>query len=309
MLLRSGKTIDEAIQQLDDLVQTGLNDVSNLIPHIGSPSFEQLIVPAVLAYERWTQSTQKQLRAIFRDGPVIDRLRAEKYWIIVGSTQISSQTASMLYAELAELRSYFAEIANDLRVIKARFPQTSRWVLDTNGLLHYYRLDSIPWRSIYSKDAHIMIPHVVIDEIDSKSYSAGPSIQRRARGVYRMLEQLLEQADEENRIVLRDGTVLEVLADDPDEPRLPNNDDEIVARAVALQQIVYPGKVTVITRDIGMRTRALAQGLTVAKIPDKYLIREDKLSTSDLNQALTAISLPATSRVGVEKLWKVIIAV
>ena len=130
----------------------------------------------------------------------------------------------------------------------------------------------------------------MIDEIDSKSYEAGPSIQRRARGVYRMIERLLEQADQNGRAVLKDGTIFEILADNPDEPRLPNNDDEIVARAVALQQAVYPGQVTIVTRDIGMRTRALAQELKVGKIPDKYLIREEKLSTVDLDAALTAIS-------------------
>lgn len=290
MLLRPGKTIDEAIRLLDDITQGGLNDITNLIPHTGAISFDRLMASTILAYERWTVSAQRQLRTTFRDGAVIDRLRNEKYWIIVGSSPTSSRTVSMLHAELAELRSYFNDVANELRSIKAKFTQTSRWVLDTNDLLHYYRLDTIPWTKIYGKGAHLMLPHVVIDEIDSKSYSSGPSIQRRARGVYRMLELLLEKRDEGGRIMLSDGTALEVLADDPSEPRLPNNDDEIVARAVALQQAVYPGYVTVVTRDIGMRTRVLAQQLRADKIPDKYLIREGNLSTVELNQALTTIT-------------------
>jgi len=292
MLLRPGKTIDEAIKLLDEVSEGGLNDVSNMVPHIGSASFDQLMTVTIVAYERWTATAQKQLRAIFRDGPVVDRLRADKYWLIVGSVA-SARTASMLHTELGELRSFFADVANELRTLKARFSQTPRWVLDTNDLLHYYRLDSIPWASIYGKGAHIMLPHVVIDEIDSKSYSAGQSIQKRARGVYRMLERLLEQAGENGRTILKDGTVFEILADDPDEPRLPNNDDEIVARAVELQQAVHPGQVTVITRDIGMRARALAQGLKVGKIPDKYLIREDNLSTTEMDVALTTISPPS----------------
>jgi len=221
---------------------------------------------------------------------VVDRLRAEKYWLIIGSTPTSPETAIMLHSELRELRSYFNGVANELRAIREKFPSTSRWILDTNDLLHYYRLDDIPWRSIFGKTAHIMLPQVVIDEIDSKSYEAGPSIQRRARGVYRMLERLLEQADQNARTTLKDGTVFEILADNSDEPRLPNNDNEIVARAVALQQAVHPGQVTIVTRDIGMRVRALAQELKVAKMPDKYLIREDKLSTADLEAALTAIT-------------------
>jgi rRNA-processing protein FCF1 len=292
MLLRPGKTIDEAIKMLDDLSRGGhgLGDVSNIIPHIGSASFDQLMTPAVLAYERWTESAQRELRTIFRDGPIVDRPRAEKYWIIIGSAPALARTASMIRTELPELRSYFFQVANDLRITKARFSQTSRWVLDTNDLLHYYRLDTVPWVTIYGKNVHIMLPQVVIDEIDSKSYDAGPSIQRRARGVYRMLELLLEQADGDGRIALKDGAPFEILFDTPGEPRLPNNDDEIIARAVELQQVVHPGIVTIVSRDIGMRTRALAHGLRVSKIPDKYLIREDQLSTADLNAALTSIT-------------------
>src|ERR1700733_6839963 len=101
MLLRSGKTIDEAIQLLEDITQGGLNDVANMIPTIGSVGFEQLATPAVLSYERWTASAQKQLRTTFRDGRVIDRLRGGKYWIIVGSPVVSARTMAMLNTELA----------------------------------------------------------------------------------------------------------------------------------------------------------------------------------------------------------------
>jgi predicted ribonuclease YlaK len=196
----------------------------------------------------------------------------------------------MLNTELGELRAFFNEVANQLRLIKEKFPPTSRLVLDTNDLLHYYRLDTIPWVAIYGKGTRIMLPHVVIDEIDSKSYNAGTSIQRRARGVYRMLENLLDSADDSGRASLKDGTIFEILADDPEEPRLPNNDDEIVARTVALQQAIHPAVATIVTRDIGMRTRAMAAGLKVSKLPDKYLIHEDNLSTPVMDQALTSIS-------------------
>jgi rRNA-processing protein FCF1 len=290
MLLRAGKTYDDAIKLLDDIAQGGLNDVSNTIPHIGSPSFNQLMTPALLRYEAWTASTQKQLREIFIEGPVVDRLRAEKYWLIVGSMLVSARVASMIHTELGELRSYFLDVANDLRVIKARYGRGPWVVLDTNDLLHYYRLDNIPWSSLYGKDIRVAIPHVVIDEIDSKSYTAGPKFQKRARGVYRMFEMLLDRMKSDGSVILNDGTAFEILADEVGYRRLPNNDDEIVARAATLQQAASPKVVTVVTRDIGMRARALAQGLKVGKIPDKYLIREDNLSASDLDAALTDIS-------------------
>jgi rRNA-processing protein FCF1 len=296
MLLRPGKTYEQAIKLLDEMWQGGLNNVENVIPHIGSASFNQLMAPAVLSYERWTELAQKELRAVFADSSVIERLHAERYWIIVGSPPASARTASMIHAELSELRIYFLELANKLREIAAKFPQGSWLVLDTNDLLHYYRMDAIPWSSLYGKGVRVAIPHVVIDEIDSKSYSAGPTIQRRARGVYRMLENLLGRIDAHGSVELGDGTPFEILADEAGQQRLPNNDDEIVARAAALQQAIYPWTVTLVTRDIGMRARARAQGLKAEKIPDKYLIREDNLSKADMDAALTSIT-PASIKI------------
>jgi rRNA-processing protein FCF1 len=292
LLLRPGKSYDDAIRLLDDMVQGGLADVSNGMPHIGSPSFQQMMPPALLRYERWTEMAQRQLRETFTESRVIDRLRAERYWLIVGSPPALPRTASMIQSEVSELRSYFTDLANELREQKIRLGSSSALVLDTNDLLHYYRMDTIPWTSIYGKGVRVVLPHVVIDEIDAKSYSAGQNIQRRARGVYRMLERLLDLNNGARDLKLNDGTPFEVLADEIGHTRLPNNDDEIVLCATLLQQAISPNTGTIVTRDIGMRARALAQGLSVAKIPDKYLIREDRLATSDLEAALAEISEP-----------------
>ena len=85
MLLRPGKTYDQAIKLLDGLAQGGLNNVENAIPHIGSASFSQLMTPAVLSYQRWTESAQREFREIFADSSIIDRLRGEQYWHRLGS--------------------------------------------------------------------------------------------------------------------------------------------------------------------------------------------------------------------------------
>jgi rRNA-processing protein FCF1 len=295
MLLKPGKSYDDAIRLLDDITQGSLNDVANGIPHIGSASFQQMMTPAVLRYENWTVSAQKRLRQVFVDSAIIERLRAEKYWIIVGSPPAVARTASMIHGEINELRSYFLDLANDLRERKARFAKAPSLVLDTNDLLHYYRLDNIPWATHFGKGTRVMLPHVVVDEIDSKSYSAGPSIQKRSRGVYRMLEKLLDKSNSDGLVTLNDGTEFEILADEIGHVRLTNNDDEIIRSAAILQQASHPHEVTVVTRDIGMRARALTQRLRVAKIPDKYLIREEGLAAADLATAVASITEPGTN--------------
>jgi rRNA-processing protein FCF1 len=256
---------------------------------------------ALLRYERWTESAQRELRQVFATESIVSRLRADRYWIIVSSPPGLPRTASLIHSELSELRNYFTEKANELRVMKAKYPQANWLVLDTNDLLHYYRFDQVPWKALYGKNVRVAMPHVVIDEVDSKSYNAGAKIQQRARGIYRVLETLLDRLGPDGQAAaLADGTPFTILTEEPGYDRMPNNDDEIVAQALALQQSVHPGAVTLITRDIGMRARAVARGVTAAKMPDKYLIREEALATSDLEIALEVVTAPDTG-VGPEK--------
>ncbi|MEU0948515.1 PIN domain-containing protein [Streptomyces canus] len=131
-------------------------------------------------------------------------------------------------------------------------------VLDTNDLLHYMRFDKIPWQRIYGAGTSVMIPHVVIDEIDKKSYDTNATgVRKRARAVFALLEGVLTQIEAGGQAVVNNGeTVIDVLRDEPGHLRLPNNDDEIVARACYLQQAIAPTPVTVVTGDNRMRARA-----------------------------------------------------
>jgi len=162
--------------------------------------------------------------------------------------------------------------------------------LDSNDFLHYERFDNIPWSTIYRKDAWVVIPHVVLDEIDRKSYEEGSKIRKRARGAYKLFEGLFDHIDSEGYTTLRDGSSCLIMADDPGHRRMPNNDDEIVARAAFLQQALRPGQVTIITRDIGMRARAMAQHLRAESLPEKYLLPSDGLSSGELRENLVALS-------------------
>jgi rRNA-processing protein FCF1 len=249
----------------------------------------------VRKYDEWTGSAAKQMLAVFAELVVMARLRGERYGLIVGGDPASLRTAQLMYAEISELRTFFMDLANELRVTQGHYSarRGRSLVLDTNDLLHYQRLDKIPWVKLYGLGACVVIPHVVVDEIDRKSYAEGEKIRTRARGVYRVLEEMLDEIDAKGFAALFDGSTLEILADEPGHRRLPNNDDEVVARATFLQQAIAPQEVTVITRDIGMRTRARAWKLKAAKLPDKFLIPADKLSASDLDAAISAIEIDA----------------
>ncbi len=292
MLLRSGKTCDEAARFFENLqYDQGLTLVKNSIPHLYEPNRLASVSAAMLRYTEWTADISRRIHEVVDDPAIAARPRGETYFIIIGSDPAAQRTTSMLNTELQELTRFFMDCANELRLQKEQFRgHTGRsLVLDTNDFLHYQRFDKIPWTAIYGKGTRLVIPHVVVDEIDSKSYGEGGKIQKRARGVYRVLEGYMNQIESHGYATLTDGATLEILADDLGHRRLPNNDDEIVARASFLQQAISPYKVTVISRDLGMRTRARIRRLGAQKLSDKYLIPADGLSAADLDAAVASI--------------------
>jgi predicted ribonuclease YlaK len=129
-----------------------------------------------------------------------------------------------------------------------------------------------------------MVPHVVVDEIDTKSYQTGDKkISRRARGVFRLLESVLEAGPE--KAITDDGTCVFLADDEPGHARLAVPDDELVASALRLHQAVAPAEVVVVSRDIGVRTRARTWGLPARPLPDRYLIEGGELRRQELEQA------------------------
>lgn len=93
------------------------------------------------------------------------------------------------------------------------------------------------------------------------------------------------------RFELHDGTEDQVQRDEPGHRRLPNNDDEAVARAAHLQQAIAPRQITVTTRDNGMRGKAMTWCLPWDFPPDKYLIPEDGFGTGHREANLASISV------------------
>lgn len=67
-------------------------------------------------------------------------------------------------------------------------------------------------------------------------------------------------------------------------------DDELVASAMRLHQAVAPAEVVVVSRDIGVRTRARAWGLPARPLPDAYLIEGGELRWQELDQEAAQVA-------------------
>jgi hypothetical protein len=287
MLLKPGRTCDDGLRLLQDVENTGLNDVQNSIPFIRPTMRGNEVVypdrlqsgtldPVLRQYDAWTKAAATELMTVFDDLAITAPLRGGRYGLILGADPMAARTAQLLHAELSELRTYFQDLANRLRAIKEHYKrhQGRSLILDTNVLLHGENFTKIPWTKIYGKGAVVVLPHVVIDEIDKKSYAQSDKIRKRGRTVFRELAGLLDELSKAGHATLEDGTPFEVLKDEPGHVRLANCDDEIVARACALQQAVSPSEVTVVTLDNGMRVRAMAWELKASPLEEKYRIAE-----------------------------------
>ncbi|MEW2326101.1 PIN domain-containing protein [Streptomyces griseoincarnatus] len=287
-MLRAGTTCAEAINFLDnDLVAGSLNDVSIRIPPmIRTGADAKVEMRAVRArYDEWTWKAAEAINQRFTDRAIAGQLRAGRYRAIL--TAPLDEARLMMYAEIAELQDYFRSVANRVRAMQERYGRAGavRYaVLDTNTTLHFMRFDKVPWQKVFGKGTAVMVPHVVVDEIDTKSYQTGDKkISRRARGVFRLLESVLEAGPE--KAITDDGTCVFIADDEPGHARLAVPDDELVASALRLHQAVAPAEVVVVSRDIGVRTRARAWGLPARPLPDTYLIEGGELRRQELEQA------------------------
>jgi hypothetical protein len=304
MLLRPGVTCEQAITFLDDLAQCGLNDVRNAVPHFAQPMPAEAepsklggpdLVVTLHKYDQWTGAAAQDLAEVFTDPAVPARLRGERYSHIVHSPLTAYRTALLLHWELDELATYFRQLQNQMRqTVEEYRPYRQRaLVVDANTLLHCQRFNKIPWSRVCGKgEAVLVIPHMVVEDIDTKSYSEDSAkIRKRARGVYELLADVLKGLAVEGHFTLHDGTTVQILRDELRHRRLHNNDDEAVARAAHLQQAIAPRQVTVVTRDNGTRGKAMTWGLPWHFPPDKYLIPEDGFGAKHREANLASITV------------------
>lgn len=286
-MLRAGTTCTDTINFLDnDLVAGSLNDVSIRIPFmLGTTDAEEAMRAVRKRYDEWTWKAAEEINRRFTDREIAAPLRGGRYRAIL--TAPLDEARLMMYVELAELQDYFRSVATRVRAMQERYGRAGAGryaVLDTNTTLHFMRFDKVPWQKVFGKGTAVVVPHVVVDEIDTKSYQSGDrKISRRARGVFRLLEAVLEAGPEGGKA--DDGTPLLIAADEPGHARLPVPDDELVASALRLRQAVAPVEVVVVSRDIGVRTRAATWGLPARPLPDKYLLEGGELRRQELEQA------------------------
>jgi rRNA-processing protein FCF1 len=145
-------------------------------------------------------------------------------------------------------------------------------VPDTNYLLHHpHNLEAIQWASLGAgKVSHLIvaIPILVVDELDKakrrtdRIENGKESVRTRARTTLATLERWFENPTKTHHELPIEEMDVEVtlILDDPDRPRLPDADYEIIDNARSIKDLTGT-RVLIATLDSGMRLRARAAGV------------------------------------------------
>jgi len=163
-------------------------------------------------------------------------------------------------------------VADFEAAIKALQGKVARWsgcghyvVPDTSFYIHHKdKLEDVdfgPLVNVWKSEITVLVPIVIVDELDRLKESKDKPVRWRAGYTLAVLDRLF--ADGTGRVRLRPGDMvpgsdgltrsevtIELVVDPPGHVRLPDDDDEIIDRALAIEPLA-DRKVTLLTYDTG----------------------------------------------------------
>lgn len=207
-------------------------------------------------------------------------------WMASTSQPVQRVVNDVVSLELNERVDDLAAAIASLKAAKEHWASVDDLVvLDTNFyLVHPDELKDTDLAQLTARltpgwAMHVLVPMLVVDELDrlKRDHQA----RSRARTSLKMLNEVFAHVSKDQpagRLRAADDTIqpggnlglgpitMELLFDPPGHTRLPDNDDEIIDRALAVQNLA--GRpVTMVTYDQGMSFRARYAGLKEMWLP------------------------------------------
>jgi hypothetical protein len=245
-------------------------------------------------YLRWANNTALRLRNQVADTET-DRLvlTASYYALVVLTREPSPQIGEMVDRELAGRAADLDAAAKALARLRSRWPEGALIVLDTSVFIAHpdkiEDMDLREWARVRHEPIHLVVPMIVVDELDNSKQRHG-HVGWRAAYSLAAIDARAPHPGQAGTLRDKDFSslttgsgeipfgqvVVEVWPDPPGHVRLAISDDEIVERAVTVQQLA--GRpVAFVTYDTGQAMRARGAGLTVWKLKHP---REDEAEPS-----------------------------
>jgi hypothetical protein len=259
MRLRPGQTAQQAIRQLNDLAERG----ARFEGATGQPLLVQN------DYLVWTENAEMVLARFFVEPDLASELRTTRYWHIRTMPNMPVRPYPLIGAEAAFQTAKLLETADRLaEFVKLAGQPGAVLLLDTNTFMHCTQFPDVDWRTEFNEDmVRLVVPLIVLDELDDKTFSGNSRLAKRADKVLRQFDRFMEAIVRDGFATVREKVTIEVLADEDGHRRRGNNDTELLDRAEFLQQVIEQ-PVTIVTTDRGMRVRAGARDIVVKPMPE-----------------------------------------
>jgi rRNA-processing protein FCF1 len=267
-----------------------LGDVHTAVGNLWSGGGSGTAQARLAGYLEWVTDTVQQL------GSQISAADLDQLVLTPGYDRLLSAAGTMTGTDIATQRVLNGMVSLELRqrvdafdaAIKASDEQIQRWsrpgvfvVADTSFYIeHEDKLEQVDFRpllQIREEPVHVLVPIVVVDELDSLKKSKNTHERWRAGYTLAVLDRVFANSTTPAQLTPEDFSVLgsggiprgevtiELAFDPPGHVQLPINDDEIIDRVMAFQPLAAR-EVTLLTYDTGQSTRARNAGLPVRKL-------------------------------------------
>jgi PIN domain-containing protein len=269
--LRAGVQASAAVKSLRPLIAQG----ANIVAAAGTPDLH-FVQRLQNGYLGWAEDVEHALRAFFLSPWVWEPIYDSARWREIRHLERTSPRPGALVAdEVRSQRDRLTDLLDQLEASQVHFELPTGCVAvvpDTNVLVHYKFFKDLDWISQVRtldptiKDVRLVLPSVVVDQLDTQSYKSQPHADR-AKSVLRAFRQMLEGVGSpEAPTVVRPHVTMQFLVDAPGHEARQNEDDEILTRSEYLAALVGD-RVYVTTGDVGMQTRAMTRGMRCLLLP------------------------------------------
>jgi len=261
--LQHGVSTATALSTLRDLIRL----VQNVAGGGGGRSPRQYAAEYIM----WVEQAELHLRTIFASEWVWRGLLSPRYEEIrrvdLGIPRPHPLIRNEALAQAARLEAIAERLGREIQAFELPEGYVAA-VPDTNVFLHYRRYDEIDWpRFVGAGGVRLVVPLIVIEELDAKKY-AGHPVAQRARDVLSSLQKRRGSLPPEHPVEVRDGVDFQVLMDPDDHVRQRSHDEEFLDRIEDLAGILGRERAIIVSGDHAVQLRAAGRQLEFVMLPE-----------------------------------------
>jgi hypothetical protein len=264
--LRVGATAESAVHQL--------RYVADQAGNVTGASSGRAQIQGVEDYLRWTETAERMLANVLPPDLVSDLIHTRRYWALRATTGGEPRLTPLLLDEVTARKRELDDLAAEFEVERRRWlgDPVLLAVPDTNMFLQKDApFESINWPGALEcdTDVRIVLPIVVIHELDRLKRQGNNTTQKMARDALKWLSATLPMTPNGGPVKISEpapAATVEVYVTDG--VSRPADADGVIIAVSGWLQAVSGLPTKLVTRDLGMRLRASARGIEAVQLPD-----------------------------------------